>query len=302
MSNVIKGRLRQAGSTFFLESPEGEPRLTDARIWSGYGIHWLERAVCGRYLAERDYDGGEPIALLYPDRPAASTPYVELYYNERLVKYPASTFGHNAINVNGEVFNFSHVLYENEITTPEEYFFRPALGPFAPSPDTGRFELKADGREYYDRFGRNFMRTIHVARFEGMETESLAVIYREEIARIRNTPPDPRRPHKYRDFAPLTRSCTTIVRDGLRAYGLDGIGGIVPRDLFVSVGYCLLEMQRQGRLTVRFLRMPQLKVPEAPYSAPTPLLNPLNRWRVRRLPEEQTHELFTQRDAAEDSI
>ena len=43
-----------------------------------------------------------------------------------------------AVNVNGAIFNFSHKINENEVMRNEEYFFRPALGEFAPHPVTGR--------------------------------------------------------------------------------------------------------------------------------------------------------------------
>ena len=62
-----------------------------------------------------------------------------------MIKYPASTFGHNAINVNGEFFNFSHLINENESMDEAEYMYRPALGEFAPSPTTGKFEILEDG-------------------------------------------------------------------------------------------------------------------------------------------------------------
>ena len=55
--------------------------------------------------------------------------------NERLTKYFVSYLGHTAVNVNGSIFNFSHLMNENEIMGKEEYFYRPALSEFAPSPN-----------------------------------------------------------------------------------------------------------------------------------------------------------------------
>ena len=99
--------------------------------------------------------------------------FLNLYYNERLVKYTASSLGHNAINIGGDIFNFSHLMNENEIMEKEEYFYRPALGEFAPSPNNGLFEILEDGRVFYDKFGRNFMRTIHRIRIFGLDTEKI---------------------------------------------------------------------------------------------------------------------------------
>ena len=69
------------------------------------------------------------------------------------------------------------LMNENEIITEEEFFYRPALGEFAPSPNNGKYEILEDGTPYYDKFGRNFMRTIHVLRIEGIDVEKLGNIY-----------------------------------------------------------------------------------------------------------------------------
>ena len=93
-----------------------------------------------------------------------------------------------------------YLMNENEVITPEEYFYRPALGEFAPSPTTGRFALNENGRNYFDKFGRIFMRTIHVLRVEGIDEASLSNIFNEELKVIHNTEPHPKSPEKYKDF------------------------------------------------------------------------------------------------------
>ena len=70
----------------------------------------------------------------------------------------------------------------------EEYFYRPALGEFAPSPRTGLFEILDDGTAYYDKFGRNFMRTIHVLRVEGINGTRMRSIFDRFLEMIHNTP------------------------------------------------------------------------------------------------------------------
>jgi hypothetical protein len=272
--------LTREGERTYLAAPDGSRYLEEDRIWEGYLIHWLGIPVCARYLPQRDYETNRPIVIMWPDNPPAREPFMELYYNERLVKYPASFFGHTAINVNGDIFNYSHLINENEVMTEEEYFYRPALGEFAPSPCSGKFEVLPDGRKYYDKFGRNFMRSIHVVRVQGLDTEALAAFYRAELERIHATPPHPKKPEKYRDFSFFKRSCTTIIRDGLRRLGFTEIAGLFPRDLFVSAAYAL---QRAEGLEVSIFRRPQLRVPEAPPSVITPLLNVKNRFKVRYL-------------------
>lgn len=284
-ATVYRGILTQQGKEAFVLGSHGETFFKNDHIWSGYLAHWLNQKVCGRYLPQKEYTTGKPIVLLWPDTPATPTPYMELYYNERLVKYWASSFGHNAINVAGRIYNFSHLLNENEVMTPEEYFYRPALGEFAPSPNNGRFEILANGQAYYDKFGRNFMRSIHVLRVEGIDVQRLATIFQDELDQIHSTPVDPRKPEKYREFNFFNRSCTTIIRDGLIRYGFSGIKGVLPRDFFVNAAARLLALQRKQSLSVQLFIRPQLKVPEAPYSRVTPLFNPYNRFKFRRLPK-----------------
>jgi hypothetical protein len=280
----IIGVLRQEGGKSYLLGKSGDRFLESSMIWEGYLKYWRDKEVCARLLPQSDYIEGNPIVIMWPYEEPPSTPFVELYYNERLVKYPASTLGHFAVNVNGEIFNFSHLLNENEVIKREEYFYRPALGEFAPHPELGVFNVDDPERPYYDKFGRLFMRTIHVLHIEGIDTEHLSRIYHRALETIHSTPINPKRPEKYPDFNIFTRSCTTIIRDGLREYGFRRIGGIFPRDLFVNIAFHLLKGDR-GDIEVKLFRMKQLKVPEAPYSALTPFLNPLNRIRARRLPE-----------------
>ncbi len=282
-NQTVKGILTQSNSSTFLLDENGTRYFEGKRIWDGYVHHWLGQKVCGRILPQKDYETDSPIIILWPDDPPAPAPFVEFYYNESLVKYIASTFGHNAINVNGEIFNFSHLINENEVMAKEEYFYRPALGEFAPSPNNDMFEILEDGRAYFDKFGRNFMRTIHVIRIEGIDTKKLSAIYHEELDAIHACEPSKKNPEKYKDFNFLKRSCSTIIRDGLNRYGFSKIKGIFPYDLFVNMAYSL---QNESDVTIRIFKMPQLMVPEAPPSRMTPLLNLKNRFRVRAVQYE----------------
>lgn len=280
---VLRGVLESSHRGTCIRGDDGAEYFSGEKFWRGYLVHWTGARVCARRLPQVDYDTGKRIIIVWPscgDEPRP--PYMELYYNERLVKYPASIFGHNAININGTVFNFSHLINENEAISEEEYLYRPALGEFAPSPDTGRFSVSDRERPYYDKFGRNFMRTIHVLHVEGIDTVRLMDIFSAEIERIRRTPPPARRPDKYRDFHFLRRSCTTIIRDGLRRYGFSAIRGVFPRDMFVSAVYEILG-SRDPSIHARAYCKGQLKVDESPYSAATPLLNPLNACRARKI-------------------
>ncbi len=274
---------RQGDGTCILDD-RGRRLCEDETIWEGYVTHWLGKKVNARRLPQREYGTRRNILILWPHRERSGEPSVELYYNERLVKYPLSIMGHLAVNVNGDIFNFSHLINENEIISEEEYFYRPALGEFAPHPLTGRFNVDDPARPYYDKFGRNFMRTIHVLRITGIDTGRLGGLYREILAEILSRP-DPRRPEKYRDFNIITRSCVTFIRNGLRRCGFDGVRGIFPRDFFINAAYHFLKMNGSGATDSSLYRMPQLMVPESPRSALTFVFNPLNRVRARRLPQ-----------------
>ncbi len=279
---VFSGFLREEGGVAFIEG-EGGRRLEGRRIWQGYLTHWKGRPVNARALPQRDYENGEPIIILWPREAPHQGPFFDLYYNERLVKYPASTFGHIAININGAIFNYSHLINENEIISPEEYLYRPALGEFAPHPVTGRFDLSDPARPYYDKFGRNFMRTIHAARVQGADIGALDEFNREMMRHIHEAPVDPKRPHKYSEFRFFSRNCSTIIRDGLRAIGFAEVRGVFPRDMFISAVASFLRARDEGRILFSLRTMPQLMVPEAPGSKLSPLLNPLNRVRYLRL-------------------
>lgn len=284
---VKKGILKQENGKPFLLGPDGQRHFEGERLWEGYVRHWIDRQLCARRLPQVDYDTGRPIVMLWPDLRPPTNPYFELYFNERLVRYPASIFGHIAINVDGKVFNFSHLLNENEVIGVEEYFYRPALGEFAPHPQQGGFSDREKGKPYYDKFGRSFMRTVHVLQVQGLEAESLSSIYHRELKTIHNAPVHPGRPSKYRDFNFLTRSCTTIIRDGLREWGFPKIRGLLPRELFMSAAYHFFKASKSTHGKIALFKKRQLKVPEAPYSVMTPLFNPLNRVRFRGLPTEK---------------
>lgn len=277
---TIHGVLRRDGEHVLIEGTDGRRHLADELIWRGYVDHFLDCAVHARALPQKDYERGRPIQLLWPDEPSPGEDYVEIYYNERLVKYRTSLLGHNAVNVNGRIFNFSHLMNENEILTPEEYFYRPALGEFAPSPTHGGYERRSDGRNHLDKFGRRFMRTIHAVRVLGIDAARMSAIFEGTMDRIHATPRRDAASERWRDFHPLTRNCTTLVRDGLNAYGFTCIRGRFPRDLFVNAAY---HLARRRDLRVQMWIQPQLKVAEAPYSAMTWLLAPGNYWRRSRL-------------------
>lgn len=281
--DVYKGVLKWEDGIPCLINKDGSFLLKGETIWDGYRLQWENQPVRARFLPQKDYVTDKPIVIVWPDAPPSPEPFVEIYYNERLVKYWASTFGHNAINVDGEIFNFSHLLNENEAMTPEEFFYRPALGEFAPSPTTGGFATNEDGRDYFDKFGRNFMRSIHVLQIEGVDTDRLANIYHRELEKIHNTPVNPAKPDKYPDFSFINRSCTTIIRDGLLKYGFTGIKGFLPRDFFISAAYAAFNSQAEMGIKVSFFKMPQLLVPEAQPSKMTPLFNPVNWFKLKKL-------------------
>ena len=82
------------------------------------------------------------------------------------------------------------------------------------------------------------MRTIHVLHVEGIDDKLLSKIYRDELKVIKNSVPHPKNSKLYRDFSFLNRSCTTIIRDGLRKYGFKKVKGIFPRDLYrIQLGF-----------------------------------------------------------------
>jgi len=283
MKEMIYQGLLTPGTPPFLKGTDGEKYLEDEIIWSGYLLHWSGLKVCARRLPQRNYETGRPIIIMWPDTPLPESPLVDLYFNERLMKYPASLLGHTAVNVNGEIFNFSHKINENEAMKPEEYFYRPAQGEFAPHPVSGRDNVDDPQKPYYDKFGRCFMRTIHVLRISGLDTFKLSQYFHGELEKIRNSQPDPKRPGYYADFNIITRSCSTIIRDGFRSSGYKKISGIFPRELFVNISYYFSKQKDHPPVKASLHTLHQLQVPEAAPSAMPPLLNLVNRYRYCRL-------------------
>ncbi len=278
-NKIFFGILTVEGNRSFLLNKKGVPLLEKELIWEGYIKHWSGKKINARKLPLKDYKKNEAIIICWPEKKYPNEPFIELYYNERLIKYPTSRLGHIAININNNIFNFSHLINENEIISSEEYFYRPALGEFAPHPETGIFNIDDKDRPYFDKFGRNFMRTIHVLRIEGIDTEKLLNFYKNELEVIYNTPRDPESPEDYRDFNIFKRSCTTIIRDGFKECGFKKIKGTFPRDLFINAAYHFARTYKKDSIKVKLYKMDQLKVPEAPFSKITPLLNPFNKLR-----------------------
>jgi len=279
-NKTYTGVLTSENGKSFIEQKDRKRIFEKERIWDGYITHWQNKEVHARNLKQRDYENDEPIIIMWPVEPKPPIPFVRIYYNERLVKYWTSTLGHLAIDVNGKIFNFAEKYNEIEIITKEEYFYRPALGEFAPSPNNGKQEFFPDGKSYQDKFGRNFMRGIHVCHIEGIITDKLFDILFKKMEEIQNTPPDPKDPDNWPDFHFIKRSCTSIVRDGLREYGYPQIKGVIPRDFFVNAA---CNLQKKENLKVRLYKMPQLKVPEALPSKQTKLFNIKNYFRNKYL-------------------
>lgn len=279
---IHKGILTKEEGSVFLQDKSGRRYFSEDALWNGYLKHWESRELCGELLPEKDYVSGKRIVLLWPESPAEPEPFVELYYNERLPEYFYSYLGHTAINVNGEIFNFSHLVNECEVMNEAEYFYRPALGKFSPKPGA-RYCIDDPEHPYLDKFGRQFMRTIHVARITGYDTGMITRELHSMLERIHSTSEDPDRPGVYRDFGIFTNSCTTIIRDILCASGFPGIRGIFPREMYTSAVWNFMQMHDRGKLNLSVYKRPQLHVDEAPESRMTPMVNPLNIMRRLRL-------------------
>ncbi len=277
IDKTITGKLIVENSESYLLDKEGKKHFREELIWDGYTRHWEGEKVKARFLPQRDYGRNGRIIIIWPVASGEGKGAVELYYNERLVKYPASLLGHIALNINGSLFNFSHLVNENEIVTPEEYFFRPALGEFAPHPEKGIYDDTDPERPYLDKFGRQFMRTIHVLRIEGLDHERFLEYCKNQLEIIHKTPVNPQKPDKYADFNVFRRSCSTIIRDCFRECGFTGISGVFPRDLFMNTAYYFFRRVKDAGFGTSYYKRKQLKVPEAGYSRMTPLINPLNR-------------------------
>lgn len=290
--DVVCGVLTVEDGDVVLAGVNTAARLSEYAVWDGYLRHWSGRRVCARGMDERDYGTGKKLLHVWPETKTSRSPFLELYYNERLVKYIASTFGHLAVNVDGAVFNFSHLMNECEMLACQDYFYRPALGRFAPDPATGRFNVKDTERPYLDKFGRLFMRAVHAARLEGIDASQFFEYYANELRKIHSTPCNPDRPEKYRDFSFFSRSCATIIRDGLRENGFRNVRGVLPREVFISAMWEFRKSAEKLGARFSYRRMPQLKVDEAPYSSLSPILNPVNAFRqvVLRHSEEECRE------------
>jgi len=281
--NISKGILTAEKEKTYLLAENSKSLLEEEKIWSGYLKHFSGRKACARRLPQCDYETGREIIIMWPDEDTPEEPFVELYFNQRLAKYRTSFLGHLAINVDGEIFNFSHLLNENEIMKHEDYFFRPALGEFAPHPVLGRYNVDDPQRPYYDKFGRLFMRTIHVLKITGLNVKKLSQIFHEQLETIKNTSPDPKNSEKYRDFNILTNSCSTIIREGFKKYGFKNIAGMFPRDIFVKASFYFLYQAKDKRIKASRRVLPQLIVSEAAPSVMPPLMNPLTRWKARQI-------------------
>jgi len=279
VSRPVSGILTALKNSIFLKGSRGERHFQKDHIWTGYTKHWLNQKLFGRTLPQKDYQNNRPIVILWPEE-KISEPYVDLLYNEKLTHYWESMMGHVAIDVNGKIFNFSNALNENEIITREEYFYRPALGEFAPDPIKGKTGIDEKGRPYYDKFGRLFMRTIHVLRIYDLDHEHLTKLLNQTLSQIHSSPIDPQHPENYAQFSVFKRSCSTFIRDALRLSGLPEVSGIMPRDLFINVAYHVMV---QRKMRARLFRMPQLQVDEAPMSLPTRITVPTNWFRERAI-------------------
>lgn len=274
--DFVRGILTEENGTAFLKGEK--EHFKGERIWDGYKKHWMGRPLRGRTLPQRDYETGRPIVILWPDEEISPKPHLDLYYNEKLTHYWESAMGHIAASVNGEIFNFSNALNENEIITPEEYFYRPALGEFAPDPVRGKINTGDPEKPYFDKFGRLFMRSIHVLRFHGVDLASIRASLEESLKLVHSSPVNPARPELYAQFSVFKRSCTTFTRDALRKGGLK-VSGILPRDFFVNAAV----FAKHSGLEHRMFVLQQLKVDEAPHSAPSRLMNPANWLKQRKL-------------------
>ncbi|MCL5435583.1 MAG: hypothetical protein M1275_00690 [Patescibacteria group bacterium] len=271
---IAAGRLVSEEGKKFLRTDRGEKKFTEAAIWDGYFIHFNNRRVLGRTLPQIDYASGRPLALLWPEPDVPPEPFLEIYYNERLPNYPGSLFGHGAINVNGRIFNFAHKLNENEELTWEEYFFRPALGEFAPGPN-GKYDISDPQRPYYDKFGRRFMRAVWKLRITGISNAAwLLEHFRARLKKIKTQILKPQFPDINRYFNLFSHNCITELHAGLTAWGLKNLNRWFPLDFFFSSKREFSKLAQKQNLQILVEKLPQLKVPEAPFSKSVPAVSP----------------------------
>ena len=124
------------------------------------------------------------------------------------------------------------------------------------------------------------MRSIHRIRITGIDTDWIMSELKERLNLIINTPSDPSNIEKYKDFSFFSNNCATIIRDVFHIIGYRKIKGRFPRELFISAAYHLSNI---NGLNIEYSFLPQLKVPEAPLSMVSPILNPLNYFRFNKL-------------------
>jgi hypothetical protein len=267
-NETIAGRLiSKAGETYIL-TQNGEKKFTQAAIWHGYLQHFQNQRVLGRLLPQTDYETGRPIALLWPETKKESELFLEIYFNERLPNYLGSIFGHSAININGQIFNFAHKLNENEVLTWEEYFFRPAMGEFAPGPN-GKYDISNPHRPYYDKFGRRFMRTVVSLRVTGIKNTSFLLKYfHASMKKIKTQTVKAHAPDINHYFNLAFYNCVTELHAGLTAWGLKNLHNRFPLDFFLSCKQELTKLAAKQRWRISVAKLPQFKVPEAPWSKP----------------------------------
>lgn len=284
LDEPVSGFLRKEGERLFIEGENGRKFFDDENIWRGYADHWIDKKVLACRLRQNDYESGKPIVLIWPENilgeekeNVSAKKYIEVYYNERLVKYRTSFLGHGAINVCGTVFNFAQKINENEKISPQEYFYRPSLGEFSPGKNGG-YDISDPVCPRFDKFGRRFMRTIHILRIEGdwVDVDGLDAFFSQKIS-VNRSLKNPAREDEYANFSIFSDNCVTPIRDGLSACGFSGVKGIFPRDFFINCAKEFALTAKKNKKTKVFYGIaPQLKVPEAQFSKMTPILNPAN--------------------------
>ena len=86
---MFHGKLTQENGASFILDENGVHHFENRVIWDGYLNHWKGQNVFARELTQRDYDKGEPIIIIWPDELNPDKPFIDLYYNARLIKYVA---------------------------------------------------------------------------------------------------------------------------------------------------------------------------------------------------------------------
>lgn len=265
--DIINGRLVLEEKTPCVLAAGGEKKFTNAAVWQGYITHFLNREVRGRLLPQTDYATKRPIALVWPEGDPPPQPFLEIYFNQRLPNYPGSFFGHAAINVNGRIFNFARKLNENEELDYGEYFYRPALGEFSPGAN-GKYDLSNPDEPRYDKFGRRFMRQILVLRITNVrDTAFLLDYFRKSLATIQNQNAGRTDVDVNQYFRAFSNNCVTMLYNGLSRWGINRLNRRLPWNFFLSCRREFSKLAAARRWQVSVRKLPQLKVPEAPFSA-----------------------------------